>query len=76
MTDEFTLPSTEHPAEALAAVVALRALADTLERNSACAALQQGWSWSEIGEALGVSRQAAHKRLAAVCRRQLKGVER
>lgn len=61
-----SLPSPNDPAEALAAVIALRLLADKLERNSIMAALKQGWSWSQIAEALGVSKQAAHKRLANV----------
>lgn len=61
-----SLPSPNDPAEALAAVIALRLLADELERNSIMAALKQGWSWSQIAEALGVSKQAAHKRLANV----------
>jgi hypothetical protein len=58
------LPSPDEPADALAAVVALRLMADKLERNAVSAALAQGWSWSQIAEALGVSKQAAHKRLA------------
>jgi transcriptional regulator with XRE-family HTH domain len=28
--------------------------------------LKQGWSWSQIAEALGVSKQAAHKRLSGI----------
>ncbi|MGB4115445.1 MAG: helix-turn-helix domain-containing protein [Polaromonas sp.] len=59
-----SLPSPDDPAEALAAVVALRLLADKLERSAVNAAIEQGWSWSHIAEALGVSKQAAHKRLA------------
>lgn len=58
------LPSPDDPAEALAAVVGLRLMADKLELSSVKAALEQGWSWSQIAEALGVSKQAAHKRLA------------
>ena len=61
-----SLPSPDDPTEALAAVVALRLLADKLERSAVNAALEQGWSWSQIAEALGVSKQAAHKRLANV----------
>jgi DNA-directed RNA polymerase specialized sigma24 family protein len=59
-----SLPSPHDPAEALAAVVALRLMADKLERSAVSAALEQGWSWSQIAQALGVSKQAAHKRLA------------
>jgi DNA-directed RNA polymerase specialized sigma24 family protein len=64
MVNLKSLPSPDDPAEALAAVVALRLMADKLERSAVIAALEQGWSWSQIAEALGVSKQAAHKRLA------------
>jgi hypothetical protein len=66
MVNPKSLPSTNDPAEALAAVVALRLMADKLERSAVSAALEQGWSWSQIAEALGVSKQAAHKRLAGI----------
>lgn len=56
----------DDPAEALAAVVALRHMADKMERAAVAKALAQGWSWSQIAEALGVTKQAAHKRLAAL----------
>lgn len=58
------LPSPEDPEAALAAVVALRLMADRLEANAVAAALAQGWSWADIAQALGVSKQAAHKRLS------------
>lgn len=64
MPDLKSLPSPADPAAALAAVVALRLMADKLERNAVAQALKQGWSWADIAEALGVSKQAAHKRLA------------
>ena len=43
-----SLPSPDDPAEALAAVVALRVLADKLEHSAVNTALEQGWSWSQI----------------------------
>lgn len=58
------LPDPEHTADALAAVLALREMADALEARAVQAALRQGWSWALIAQALGVTRQAAHKRLA------------
>ena len=64
MQDLTSLPSPDDPAEALAAVVALRLMADRLERHAVAAALAQGWSWAQVAEALGVSKQAAHKRLS------------
>jgi len=57
-----TAIESEDPREALRAVSALRHLADQIERRAVHAARQQGWSWTQIGDALGVSRQAMHKR--------------
>ena len=62
--EHFTLPNAEEPADALAAVVALRRIADNLELRAVTNALRDGWTWARIAEALGVSKQAAHKRLA------------
>lgn len=59
------LPSPDNPEEALAAVVALRVMAEQLERKAVKSAIKQGWSWSQVAEALGVTKQAAHKRHAA-----------
>ncbi len=59
-----SLPSPDEPAEALAAVVSLRIMADKLERKAVKKALDQGWTWAQIAEALGISKQAAHKRHA------------
>ena len=63
MIDANALPSPEDPEQALAAVVALRRLADSLERRAVISAMDQGWSWTLIAQALGVSKQAAHRRL-------------
>jgi len=54
----------ESPADGLAAVVELRRLADRLEAAEVERALRDGWSWSRIAEALGVTRQAVHKKYA------------
>jgi len=64
MNDLHSIPSPEDPAEALAAVVSLRRLADRLELASVQCAIDQGWSWTQVAQALGVTRQAAHKRHA------------
>ena len=50
------------PAIGLRGVVVLRRLADQLEAGHVADARQAGWSWQEIGDALGVSRQAVHKK--------------
>jgi DNA invertase Pin-like site-specific DNA recombinase len=52
------------PGDALAAVVALRRLADRLEDDAVRRALLDGWTWAQVAEALGVSRQAVHKKHA------------
>jgi len=57
-----TLP--EDPADALAAVGALRRLADQLEDAAVERALRDGWAWTDVAEALGVTRQAVHKKHA------------
>jgi hypothetical protein len=64
MTERIRVPPADDPATALAAVVALRRLADRLERAAVAEAIRQGWTWAQIAEALGVTRQAAHKRHA------------
>lgn len=64
MADPLSIPSPDEPAEAFAAVVALRRLAASLERSAVDSALDQGWTWAQIGEAIGLTAQAAHKRLA------------
>lgn len=51
--------------EALAAIVAARAdLADALEVG-ARGAHEHGYSWTEIGREIGITRQAARQRFAA-----------
>lgn len=65
MSDIKSLPSPSNPEEALAASVALRHMAEQLERKAVREAIAQGWSWSQVAAALGISKQAAHKRHAA-----------
>ena len=59
---ELTHP--ESPADGLAAVVALRRLADRMEDAEVERALRDGWTWAQVAEALGVTRQAVHKKHA------------
>jgi hypothetical protein len=60
----ISIPEPSDPESAFAAVVSLRRLAASLERSTVDHALASGWTWAQIGEALGMSAQAAHKRLA------------
>lgn len=50
----------EDPGTGLRAVLALRRLAERVEANQVAAARRQGWSWQQIGDALGVTRQSIH----------------
>lgn len=64
MNEILKIPSADEPAKALAAVVSLRRLAEQLERAAVAQAIEEGWTWAQVAEALGVTRQAAHKRHA------------
>jgi hypothetical protein len=48
------------PMVGLRAVGALHRLAERVEGMHVTAARRQGWSWEQIGEALGVTRQSVH----------------
>lgn len=48
------------PAVGLRAVGALHRLAEQVEAAAVARARQAGWSWEQIGDALGVSRQSVH----------------
>lgn len=48
------------PAVALRAVGALHRLAEQVEAGSVALAREQGWTWEQIGDALGMSRQSVH----------------
>jgi hypothetical protein len=50
------------PAVGLAAVASLRSLLESLEQLQVDNARERGWSWQQIAGALGVSRQAVHKK--------------
>ncbi|WP_328410120.1 hypothetical protein [Nocardia sp. NBC_00403] len=57
-------PDAQGPADALASVAALRRLADQVEDAAVEQAMREGWSWPQVAEALGVTRQAVHKKHA------------
>jgi hypothetical protein len=54
--------ASQDPAVGLAAVAALRELLESLEDLQVANARDQGWSWQQVAVALGVSKQAVHKK--------------
>ena len=54
------VPDLEDPAVGFRAVGALYRLAEQVEARSVQLARERGWSWEQIGDALGVSRQSVH----------------
>lgn len=54
--------SSADPDTGLRAVASLRVLLESLERLQVESARADGWSWQQIADALGVSRQAVHKK--------------
>jgi DNA-directed RNA polymerase specialized sigma24 family protein len=63
-TDVTTAAAADDPDVGLRAVRALRDLAERLEVLQVGNARMRGWSWQQIADALGVSRQAVHKKHA------------
>jgi transcriptional regulator of acetoin/glycerol metabolism len=47
---------------ALRAVARLRRLAEQLEAERVAAARRAGWSWQDIAERLGVTKQTVHRK--------------
>jgi hypothetical protein len=54
------------PATGLKAAAALRRLAEFMETTQVRNARRHGWSWQDVADVLGVSRQAVHKKYAAL----------
>lgn len=52
--------ASDDPAIGLRAVLALRRLAEQVEADQVALARRQGWSWQQIGDALGITRQSVH----------------
>jgi len=52
--------SADEPALGLRASLALHRLAERVEANHVASAREKGWSWQQIGDALGVTRQSVH----------------
>jgi hypothetical protein len=58
--DLFANIRSTDPALGLRAVGALHRLAEQVEARHVELARDGGWSWEQIGDALGVTRQSAH----------------
>ena len=56
--------TSQDPAVGLRAVAALRRLVDQLEDLQVRNARDTGWSWGDIAAAIGVSKQAVHRKHA------------
>ena len=52
--------SSDDPAIGLRASLALHRLAERVEANHVASAREKGWSWQQIGDALGITRQSVH----------------
>ncbi len=59
--DEITEAiGSEDPASGLRAALALHRIAERVEARQVAVARGQGWSWQQIGDALGITRQSVH----------------
>ena len=63
-TELATDAGSKDPSTGLRAVAALRRLLEKLEALHVGNARIQGWSWQQIAEHLGVSKQSVHKKYA------------
>jgi hypothetical protein len=63
----------EDPRGGLEAAVALRRTLEALEGAQVENAIIAGWSWAQIAEVLGVSKQAVHKKHAKRIRAKYPG---
>ena len=52
--------ASDDPAVGLRASLALHRLAERVEADHVRSAREKGWSWQQIGDALGVTRQSVH----------------
>lgn len=62
MTSLVASAAADDPGDGLRAIAALRRLLDRLERLHVERARDRGWSWQDIAEALGVTKQTVHRK--------------
>jgi DNA-directed RNA polymerase specialized sigma24 family protein len=75
-TDLAHATASKDPEVGLAAVAALRRLLESLEALQVENARERGWSWQQIAEPLGVSKQAVHKKYGDGRRLLRRGAQR
>ena len=63
--------SAGHPIEALIATRRLGEIANARAKEAARLATDASWSWSDVGRALGMTKQAAHEKLRARARDEM-----
>ena len=68
ITEMTAAISSDDPGTGLRAVQALRRLAEQVEANQVALARRQGWSWQQIGDALGITRQSVHAKYRRIDR--------
>jgi predicted transcriptional regulator len=61
--------ASDDPAVGLRAVASLRALVEAVEELQVHAARERGWSWQQIADVLGISKQAVHQKYGKTERR-------
>ena len=64
-TQVASAASSKDPSVGLTAVRSLRVLVERLEGLQVENARGQGWTWEQIAQLLGVTRQAVHKKYAS-----------
>ncbi|MGO9819173.1 MAG: hypothetical protein ACLPTJ_00810 [Solirubrobacteraceae bacterium] len=60
--------ASDDPALGLRASLALRRLAERIEAQHVATARRRGWSWQQIGDVLGITRQSVHAKYRKVMR--------
>ncbi|WP_104524913.1 helix-turn-helix domain-containing protein [Blastococcus atacamensis] len=60
-----TAAGSKDPSVGLKAVRSMRVLVERLEALQVQNARDQGWTWEQIAQQLGVTRQAVHKKYAS-----------
>ena len=62
MTEMVTQTASDDPQMGLRGVASLRTLLEAVEELHVRRARELGWSWQQIAELLGVSKQAVHQK--------------